>query len=132
MRNPFRRKATDTATAPITVDGPYLPSPEIEGVELSVSTRRLAALFVENGWTFSLDGDSRPTQEATPESVVLIISGLLETLCFDPEATAAYGYRLLALRDEESLGDTGSVELYLSIGRADISVPEAKEVVFSE
>lgn len=98
---------------PGKAEGPYRPDMIVTGFESAIPIRRLAALYVENGWPVALDG--RNLEDATPEKVQLIVASLIEDMIANQDASYTTAYRLLMLRDDDFPGD---LDLYLYVGRA--------------
>ncbi|WP_200209078.1 hypothetical protein [Micromonospora coerulea] len=117
LRNWFRRpSADDTYAVEITDEPEYMPAVEVSGVEMAIPVRKLAALFVEQGWQLAIDG-KRP-KEADPDDIKAVIAGLIDTLATSPDVTYATGFRFLMLRDQDYTSD---FDLYLYAGRVTLA-----------
>ncbi|MER7445015.1 hypothetical protein [Micromonospora avicenniae] len=120
MRNWFRGKPEKVT---ITNEPPHVPPVEVDGVEMAIPVRKLAAMFVENGWQVALDG--KHPEEATPEAVKAIIAGLIDAMIATPDVLYANGFRFLMIRDKDYPGD---FDLYVYAGRVTTTTPEVANV----
>ncbi|MFD1083916.1 hypothetical protein [Micromonospora andamanensis] len=106
----------------MTTEPPYLPEPVVDGLEMAFPVRKLAALYMENGWPIALDG--KRLEDPTPEKLAAVLAGIIEMMIADPEAKSAVGFRLMAVRDADYPGD---LDFYMYVGRATTHTPEVDD-----
>lgn len=125
MLRRFLRRDKTTIDLKVSTEAPYQPDPNPipDSIEMAIPLRHVAALFVANGWSISIDG--RTVVEPTPERIGEVIASLLNDLVHDPGMFYSTLGRIMAVRDGSYPDD---IDLYLYIGRAHTALEDATSV----